>query len=188
LLALTVEIRFTRQWPIALANAVNAAPSSIAVGLLDSEDDIVPLADATANRVYARQGSDVVSAFLYYEVDDSPDPTTPTAPTDAPSAPNGGRCIATLRSGNNPWWAGLDLASNGTGITLDFSSTGLDLTTVRIDSGGANVAVSGHTLTMNVPQWVDLDTPMYLGLGGNNIAALATLTAPSCTTSGAKAN
>jgi len=172
------------QWPIALANAVNAAPSSIAVGLLTSDDDIVPVADATSNRVYARQGSDVVSAFLQYIPDDSSDPTTPTNP---PPIPNGGRCIATLRSGNNPWWAGFDVASNRTGVTLDFSGTGLDVTTVRIDAGGANIDISGQTLTMAAPEWIGLDTPVYLGLGGNNNAALATLIAPSCTTSGAVA-
>jgi len=177
------------QWPIALANAVNAAPSSIAVGLLNRNDEVVPTDDATSNRVYAIQGSDVVSAFLQHVADDSSVPLapTPTPATDTPAAPNDGRCIATLRSGNNPWWAGFDVASNGAEITLDFSGTGLDISTIRIDSGGSNVAVSGQTVTMKVPQWVSLNAPMYLGLGGNNNAALATLTAPRCTTIGKKA-
>jgi len=172
------------QWPITLANAVNAAPSSIAVGLLNRDDEIAAVADATSNRVYAIQGSDVVSAFLQYDANDS---SSPTPPIDTPPAPSDGRCIASLRSGNNPWWAGIDVASNGTVFSLDFSNTGLDLTTVRIDSGGADVVVSGQKLTMSAPQWISLNAPVYFGLGGDNNAALATLTAPSCLTSGTTA-
>jgi len=137
------------------------------------------MADATANRVYAIQGSDVVSAFLEFV---AAKPSNPTTPTNKPPAGDGSRCSATLRSGNNPWWAGFDVASSGSVLTLDFSSTGLDLNTVSIDAGGADVSVSGQKLTMTVPQWVSLVSPVYLGLGGSNNAALASLSAPSCTT------
>ncbi|MCG8458371.1 MAG: cellulose binding domain-containing protein [Holophagales bacterium] len=51
-------------WPVDLANAVNAPGSALAIGVIDGNGAVVPVADATANQIYARLPTDVASAFL----------------------------------------------------------------------------------------------------------------------------
>ena len=50
-----------------LANAVNAPGSALAIGVLDGNGDVVPVADATANQIYALLPTEVASAFLIVE-------------------------------------------------------------------------------------------------------------------------
>src|SRR3954470_13785246 len=40
-------------WPLSLAQAVNALNGSIRIGLLDAQNQVTPVADATANRIFA---------------------------------------------------------------------------------------------------------------------------------------
>ena len=51
-------------WPVDLANAINSPTSEIMVGVLDGNGDVNPVADATANYVYARLPTNIVSSFL----------------------------------------------------------------------------------------------------------------------------
>jgi chitin-binding protein len=51
-------------WPVALAQAINSADSAVQIGVLNAKGQIVPSADATANRVYAKTSASLASAFL----------------------------------------------------------------------------------------------------------------------------
>ncbi|MEM9553290.1 MAG: lytic polysaccharide monooxygenase [Acidobacteriota bacterium] len=51
-------------WPVALANAINAPGSALMIGVLGADGVVSPVADATANQVYARLPSTVASTFL----------------------------------------------------------------------------------------------------------------------------
>jgi chitin-binding protein len=51
-------------WPLALAQAVNAQNGDIRVGVLDGQGQVVPVASATANRIYAQLAAEVTGAFL----------------------------------------------------------------------------------------------------------------------------
>ncbi len=56
------------EWPQVLAQAVNGmASANIAVGLVDPDDNVFPVADAVGNRIYYRSNSDVNSVFLIIE-------------------------------------------------------------------------------------------------------------------------
>ncbi len=156
-------------WPLALAQAVNSISNvPIAVGILGSNDQVVPIANANANRIYALIGSGIVSAFLQVDVSTNPPPN--------------GNCIVTVRDGINPWWAGLDVGFDSSMATLDFTGTGLDLShNVTLDSGVFTTSVSGQVITLTKPAWVSSSHPGYMGFNGNNNPALGNLTAPSCT-------
>ncbi|MCH9639713.1 MAG: hypothetical protein K0U40_09490, partial [Betaproteobacteria bacterium] len=83
----------------------------------------------------------------------------------------------------NPWWAGLDVATDKETVTLDFSATGLDLTNnLRIDAGNFSVNVNQQSIILTKPTWVTIDQPGYLGFNANNNPALANFTAPRCIT------
>lgn len=157
-------------WPLALAQAVNAiAGADIAVGVLGGDDEVTPVADATANRVYAVNGSGLVSAFAIIERASDPGPGP------------GGDCSFTVRGGANPWWAGADVATDAETIVLDFTGTGLDLASnVKIDSGVFTTSVSGQLVTLTKPAWVNIDNPGYIGFNASNNPALTSFTAPGC--------
>jgi len=64
------------QWPVTLANAVNAMNGSVRIGVLNSSNQVVPQASATANRVYSLTSASIASAFL--QVVPGAVPSTPT--------------------------------------------------------------------------------------------------------------
>ena len=153
-------------WPLALAQAVNELGVNVTIGVLGGGDQVNPVADATANRVYTVKDSGVVSAFLQVEQ------VTP---------PPAGDCKVSIRGGNNPWWAGLDVGADTAEIELDFTGSGLNLgSNVTIDAGVFQSSVSGQVITLVKPNWVSADNPGYLGLNGSNNAGLANLTKPIC--------
>jgi chitin-binding protein len=51
-------------WPLALAQAVNAQTSTIRIGVLNAQNQINPVANATTNRVYALITANVTGSFL----------------------------------------------------------------------------------------------------------------------------
>lgn len=113
----------------------------------------------------------MVSAFLQIDRNSEPDPDT------------GSECRVTIRGGANPWWAGLDVATDADAVILDFSTTGLDLSNnVRVDAGNfsASASVSGQTMSLSKPLWVTLEQPGYLGFNANNNTALANFKTPTC--------
>jgi len=154
-------------WPYALALSVNQLDAEIAIGVLNSNDEVIPLIDATANRIYARTDANIASAFLEIE------PVIVDPPVE-------GDCNITIRDGNNPWWAGLDVGTDLDEFELDFSATGLDLSQVTVDQGVFNATVNGQIILLSKPSWVTLNNPGFLGLNGSNVSALGTLAPPTC--------
>ena len=51
-------------WPLALAQAVNAANGAVRVGVLNAQNQVVPQQNATSNHVYAQTSANIASAFL----------------------------------------------------------------------------------------------------------------------------
>jgi chitin-binding protein len=64
------------QWPVTLANAVNSMNGAVRIGVLNSSNQVVPQASATANRVYSLTSASIASAFL--QVVPGAVPSTPT--------------------------------------------------------------------------------------------------------------
>jgi chitin-binding protein len=64
------------QWPVTLANAVNALNGSVRIGVLNAQNQVVPAANATSNRVYSLTTANIASAFL--QVVPGAVPSTPT--------------------------------------------------------------------------------------------------------------
>jgi chitin-binding protein len=64
------------QWPVTLANAVNGMNGNVRIGVLNSSNQVVPQASATANRVYSLTSANIASAFL--QVVPGAVPSTPT--------------------------------------------------------------------------------------------------------------
>lgn len=116
--------------------------------------------------------------------------TTAEATTQAPpvttteedtSQVSDAECAITIQPGASAWWAGLEVGFESNAITLDFSSTGLDLDQVTLDQGVFSAQRSGQfLLTLVKPDWVSLSAKGYMGFNGQNVPALANLVAPSC--------
>jgi chitin-binding protein len=51
-------------WPLALAQAVNAANGAVRIGILNSQDQVVPMQGATSNRIFALTSANITNAFL----------------------------------------------------------------------------------------------------------------------------
>ena len=64
------------QWPVTLANAVNALNGNVRIGVLNAQNQVVPAANATSNRVYSLTTANLASAFL--QVVPGAVPATPT--------------------------------------------------------------------------------------------------------------
>jgi chitin-binding protein len=63
-LVLTESTAAASAWPVALAQAINSAEGAVQIGVLNAKGEVVPSADATANRVYAKTAASLASAFL----------------------------------------------------------------------------------------------------------------------------
>jgi predicted carbohydrate-binding protein with CBM5 and CBM33 domain len=95
------------QWPVTLANAVNGLNGNVRIGVLNSQNQVVPQASATANRVYSLTSANIVSAFLQI------------TPGNVPPAPAG--LIAT--PGNGQVSLSWNAASGATGYNVKRSTT-----------------------------------------------------------------
>jgi chitin-binding protein len=63
-LAITASTTTADAWPLALAQAINAANGDVRVGLLNAQNQVVPVQNATTNRVFALTSANLRSAFL----------------------------------------------------------------------------------------------------------------------------
>ena len=66
------------QWPLTLGNAVNALNGAVRIGVLNAQNQVVPQANATSNRVFSQTSANIVSAFLQRQVGNVP--PAPTGP------------------------------------------------------------------------------------------------------------
>ncbi len=165
-LTITAEVGAADTWPYVLGQAVDQLDVPIKLGVLSSGEEIPqPVKQATDNRIYAKENSNVQSAYLQVKTID-PQPSS--------------KCRVTLQAGNSPYWAGLDIATDSSQVRLDFSGTGLDLTKVKLDPGVFQAVIEGQSIIITQkPAWVNATQPGYLGLNGND-PALANFVLPTC--------
>jgi chitin-binding protein len=70
------------QWPVTLGNAVNALNGNVRIGVLNAQNQVVPAANATSNRVYSLTTANIASAFLQVVI--GAVPATPTGLAGVP--------------------------------------------------------------------------------------------------------
>lgn len=63
-LTITATNAAASAWPLALAQAVNAGNGAVRIGVLNTQNQVVPQQSATANRVFAQNSAGITSAFL----------------------------------------------------------------------------------------------------------------------------
>ncbi len=115
------------QWPVTLANAVNGLNGAVRIGVLNSQNQVVPEANATTNRVYAQTAANLASAFLQIVPG-----AVPSAPTNLGATP-----------GNAQVSLGWSAVSGATGYNVKRSTTnGGPYTNV-----GANVSANSFVNT-----------------------------------------
>lgn len=166
-LVVTEETGTAAVWPYVLAQAIDQLEAPIKIGVLSSDAEIPqPVKQATDNRIYAKEGSTVQSAYLQIKtVSPQPSPT----------------CQVTLKEGNSTSWAGLEIGTDLPQVKLDFSGTGLDLAKVRLDQGVFQAAIEGQTIKITQkPEWVNKTQTGYLGLNADHEPALANFVLPTC--------
>ncbi len=82
-LVITASTTAATAWPLALGQAVNAANGAVRVGVLDAQtNQVAPVANATANRIFAQTSANIVSAFLQVVP-----AAVPPAPTNLTATP-----------------------------------------------------------------------------------------------------
>jgi predicted carbohydrate-binding protein with CBM5 and CBM33 domain len=95
-------------WPLALAQAVNAMNGAVRVGVLNPQNNqVVPVANATANRIFAQTTANIVSAFLQ------------VVPAAVPPAPTG----LTAAAGNAQVQLAWNAAAGATSYNVKRSTT-----------------------------------------------------------------
>ena len=75
-ITITASTTGATQWPVALANAVNALNGNVRIGVLSAQNQVVPAANATSNRIYSLTSANIASAFLQVVIG-----AVPPAPT-----------------------------------------------------------------------------------------------------------
>jgi predicted carbohydrate-binding protein with CBM5 and CBM33 domain len=106
-LVITASTTAADAWPLALAQAINAANGAVHVGILNAQNQVVPVQNATTNRVFAMTSASLRSAFLQI------------VPGAVPLAPTGLAAIAGDGQVQLSWTA----ASGATGYNVKRSTT-----------------------------------------------------------------
>jgi chitin-binding protein len=137
-LAITAANAAAAAWPNALAQAVNQAAGSLRVGVLNATSgQVVPVQDATANRMYAASGAGIASAFLQVR-----------------NADTGGGVSASYTI-NNDWTAGycanITVTNNGTS-TVTWNATMVVQGRVS-NLWNATWTQTGDTVSFSGPAW-----------------------------------
>jgi chitin-binding protein len=165
-LTITEDTKAEDIWPLVLGQAVNQLDSSLHIGVMEKGAGAMPQAvqHATENTMYAKQNSEIQSAYL--QIRKSPSTIS--------------KCMVTLKEDKSPWWAGLEIATDLDKFQLDFSKTGVDLSQVTMDPGPFTAEIVGQTIQVTgKPSWVTINHSGYLGLNGN-VGALTQAALPEC--------
>jgi hypothetical protein len=106
-LVITASTMAADAWPLALAQAINAANGDVRVGILNAQNQVVPTQSATTNRVFALTSASLRSAFLQI------------VPGAVPPAPTGLTAVAGDGQVQLSWSA----TSGATGYNVKRSTT-----------------------------------------------------------------
>ena len=66
-MAITTENLAADTWPLALAQQINNTGGDIAVGVLNTSDQVIPIKSDSANNIYSKITADIASVFLQIE-------------------------------------------------------------------------------------------------------------------------
>lgn len=108
-------------------------------------------------------------------------PPTTTTTTAAPPTGGGGDCNVFINN-QSPWHAGVMVGFDSDTYVLDFTNSGLDLTTVNFSAGQFTGEVIGQTVKLTKPAYITSTNPGGFQLSpkqGPN-EALGTFTEPEC--------
>jgi chitin-binding protein len=118
------------QWPLSLANAVNALNGNVRIGVLNAQNQVVAQAHATNNRVYSLTSANIASAFLQ------------VTPGNVPPAPTGLAAAAGNAQVALTWAA----TSGATGYNVKRSTTnGGPYSNVATNVSGTSFTNTGLT-------------------------------------------
>jgi chitin-binding protein len=128
-ITITAQTTGATQWPLALANAVNALNGNVRIGVLNASNQVVPAANATSNRVYAMTTANIATAFLQVAIG-----AVPVAPTALAATPGNAQVALTWNAANGATsynvkrsaTSGGPYANVTTGVTTtSYTNTGL---------------------------------------------------------------
>jgi chitin-binding protein len=150
-------------WPLALAQAVNAANGAVRIGVLNTQNQVVPQQNATANRVFAQTSADITSSFLM-RVPGSSD--------------NGGVTVTPTVTSQSPWFneQQLRLANTSTLTALSITIV-VQRTTGVSHSGqystlGSQVAQTSSSTAAAITYQFTLGSGVTLSPGTNRTFAV----------------
>lgn len=121
-------------WPLALAQAVNATNGAVRIGVLNTQNQVVPQQNATTNRVYAQTSANLTSAFLL------------RVPA---SSDNGGVTVTPTVASQSPWYNELQLRIGNTSPLTALSATIVVQRTAGISHSGQYNTVGGQVAQSN---------------------------------------
>jgi chitin-binding protein len=121
-------------WPMALAQAVNAANGAVRIGVLNAQNQVVPQQNATANRIFAQNSANITSAFLMR----------------VPGSSDGGGVTATPAiTTQSPWFNEQQLRIANTGPLTALSITIVVQRTTGVSYSGQYSTLGGQVTQSN---------------------------------------
>ncbi|WP_341678329.1 lytic polysaccharide monooxygenase [Niveibacterium sp. SC-1] len=136
-LTLTTSNASATAWPLALAQAVNAANGGLRIGALDAQGQVVPAANATENRFYAAANADIASAFLQVK----------------PAATGALTATSAINSDWGTGYCANVTVANGTASTVSNWSANLKVVGKVTQMWNATWSQTGDTLAFSGPSW-----------------------------------
>ena len=163
-ITLTAANTGAAQWPLALAQAVNAANGVVRIGVLNAQNQVVPTANATANRVYAMTSASIASAFLQVVA--------------APPPGDGGVTVSPVIASSSPYYNEQQVKiSNTAPITALSVTVVVQRTTGVSHSGqyntlGSSVQQSNSSTASAITYQFTLGSGQTLSAGTNRLFAV----------------
>lgn len=150
-LTITAANTAADMWPLALAQAVNAANGVVRIGVLNAQNQVVPAQNATSNRVYAMTSASIASAFLQYVA--------------APPPGNGGVTVTPFVATSGPWFNEQQVRISNTAPITALSVTVVIQRTTGISHSGQYNTVGGSVTQTNSSTTSAITYQFTLGSG-----------------------
>jgi chitin-binding protein len=151
-------------WPLALAQAVNAANGVVRLGVLNAQGAVVPTQSATANRVYAQTSASIASAFLQV----------------VPAATDDGVTVTPVVAASGPWFNEQQVRLSNTAAISALSVTVVVQRTTGVSHSGqyntlgGAVQQSNSSTTSAITYQFTLGSGQTLSPGTNRLFAVQT--------------
>jgi hypothetical protein len=149
-LVITTANSAATAWPLALAQAINAANGAVRIGVLNTQNQVVPQQNATTNRVYAQTSANLTSAFLMRE---------------PASSDGGGVTVTPTVASQSPWYNEQQLRIANTSPLTALSITIVVQRTTGISHSGQYNTVGGQVTQSNSSTSTAITYQFTLGPG-----------------------